>query len=250
MRNLTILLATLALTALASCSENKEQDDLARAQKCLNEVDQSNPGSASDCLQYVEKYDSQQANILKCGIYLTSGGLVENKMVQAANQLKDTSAVTNKEAVYMSVLSLDVPNASVGYTKAKSADIYCQASGVSGLKYLSGIIVVGTYMNKLVFDTTGSGIDITNPAAAETLINNVLNGCNDGSLTSCAAEMTTIGSAVLTLSDSYCNGSSADEKVCDDIDNAVAQAGGDTANVGEALLCYLNKKTYTNGTCT
>lgn len=130
-----VLFVFLSAAILASVSCNQEQDDLAKAQDCLDKVDQSNPTSADACLQYVAKYDSQQAQILKCSIYMTSGGLVENKIVAAYKALKEDGQ-TNKHATYMAILSLDQPTAVAALPKAKAANLYCQASGVPGLMYL------------------------------------------------------------------------------------------------------------------
>lgn len=238
---IAILSFTGALT-LSACSQSKESDDLAKAQQCLDEVPQSNPENAESCLQYVSKYDSQQANILKCSIHMTTGGLVENKVLKAYNALKD-STQTNKEAAFMAVLSLDKPNINDGYTRAVTADAYCQASGVSGLKYISGVIVAGSYMNKII-----GGVDITNPSAIETQVQTMLNKCAPTPPTaidpSCETDIAQLGTTVVTLSDAYCKKADADQSVCTQINGAVASAGGDTTDVGRALFCYLNKKTY------
>lgn len=247
-RNFIQWTALLALTATVgvSCTKNSESDDLAKAQKCLDEVPQSNPAAADGCLQYVSKHDSQQANILKCSIYMTSGGLVENKVVKAYTALKD-STQTNKEAAFMTVLSLDFPNVTEGYTKAVKADGFCQASGVSGLKYISGVIVAGTYMNKIV-----GGVNVDDPASIQASVQAMLDKCAPTPPTvidaSCTTDIATLGATVVTLADSYCDNSSADQSVCSQVNSAVAAAGGNTSNVGLALFCYLNKKTFNSTT--
>ncbi len=238
-----IMFATaIACAATAVSCKKSESDDLAAAQKCLDEVPQSNPEAADSCLQYVEKHDSQQANILKCSIYMTSGGLVENKVVKAYTALKD-SAQTNKEAAFMAVLALDRPNVTDGYTKAVKADGYCQASGVSGLKYISGVIVAGTYMNKVI-----GGVNIDDPAQIASAVQIMLDKCAPTPPTpidaSCTTDIATLGATVVTLADSYCDKDNADESVCTKVNDAVAAAGGNTSDVGLALFCYLNKKTF------
>ena len=106
----------LSSWALISCEKN-ESDDINKAQKCLDEVRESNPDDALKCLEFVKAYDSQQANILKCSIYISSGGLMETKITKGYNILKDSSQ-TNKSASFMAVLALDYPTVSAGYDKA------------------------------------------------------------------------------------------------------------------------------------
>jgi hypothetical protein len=235
------LILLSAVAATSSCSKDTEADDLAKAQKCLDEVPDSNPVAAEDCLPLVKDYTSQQAMILKCSILMTSGGLIESKIVKGYNALKDDTQ-TNKEAAYMAALCLDKPDVNAGYTKAVQADVYCQASGVSGLKYISGVIVAGSFMNMV----TG-GIDIAVPTAAQDAIDTLISDCVTSPSTTCTDNLPALGSTVIGLADSYCAGSNAEEGICTQITDAVDAAGGDTSAVGKALLCYLNKKTYNPG---
>ncbi len=241
--------ATLSSVILLSCTSGQEMDDLAKAQKCLDEVPQSSPASADACLQYVEKYSSQQANILKCSIYMTSGGLMESKIVDAYKALKDNTQ-TNKEAAYMVILSLDKPDVDSGYSKAKNADEFCQASGVSGLRYLSGIIVAGTYMRKVAEAVPGgAAIDLSDPNSVNTVVNNLLQQCAPAGSDpdpACFAdgEINTLGTAVVNLANSFCGTQGADQAVCSDVRSALEQAGANTADTGQAILCYLSGKTY------
>jgi hypothetical protein len=243
-----ILIIACSLS-LISCNNKEEQDDLAKAQKCLDEVPQSDPGSAEACLQHIEKYTSQQAQILKCSIYMTAGGLIENKIVKAYKALKDNSQ-TNKEAAYMVVLSLDVHTVDEGYSKAKAADVYCQESGVSGLRYLSGVIVAGTYLRKIAASIPGgSDIDINDPNSIKTVVDNLVaqcapNGTTPDSACLAGGEISTLGSTVLNLSNSYCGREDADASACQQVQDAVAQAGGQAADAGQAMICALAGKKF------
>jgi hypothetical protein len=235
-----VVLAALILTTL-SCSKNEEPNDLAKAQACLDAVPGNDPGKASDCFTYVEKYSSQQASILKCAILMTSGGLIEKKVVNAYNALKDDSQ-TNKAASFMAVLSLDVPDVNTAYGTAKKADVYCQESGVPGLRYISGLIVAGTAMAQMI----GTPIDTTNPAAINTAITNLVNHCGGATTlpADCQANIATIGASATVLAGTYCATPEADNSVCSQVNAAVASAGGSDAVVGQALFCYLNHLTY------
>jgi hypothetical protein len=250
----SILSLTIVAFALLnfSCAKKTEQDDLAKAQDCLDKVPQSNPTAADACLAYVQKYTSQQANILKCGIYMTSGGLVENKIVQAYKASKDTT-IQNKEAAYMAILSLNLPDVATGYTKAVAADTYCQQTGLPGLKYISGIIVAGTYLNKTIAAITStSGIDINNPTAINSAVNTMLASCAAPPpatpAPACTADLATLGTTVANLSTTYCDNQHAKDEVCTKINAAVSSAGGTATNVGQAVFCYLNNKTFNQAT--
>ncbi len=242
---------------LVSCEQAKESDDLAKAQQCLDQVPGSNPAAASACYQYVEKYSSQQANILKCSILMTSGGLIEDKMVKAYEALKDsTIPEANRATAFMAVLSLDVPNASGGYAKAIEADPFCQATGVPGLKFISGVIVAGSWMAKTMAALPG-GVEIStimnDPAQISAAVNSLLDstgGCTDPAAPdpTCDDDLAGLGTAVASLSTSYCANEDADASVCEEINEAVAAAGNNATHIGQALLCYLDNKTFNSGT--
>lgn len=243
---LSILL--LGSFAFSACSKNSEQDDLAKAQECLDNVPQSTPESASDCFHYAEKYTSQQANILKCSIKMTSGGLTESRIVSAYNALKD-NANNSREAVFMSALALNKSSVNEGLTKAKDGDVFCQKSGLPGLQYISGIIVAGTLMANSL-----GGVDLTDTAAVTTAVNTLLADCSNtsGATGTCASmDMTTLGTVTTTLANGYCASADSKDEVCANVSTAMTTAGGDPAKVGQALLCYLNNKTYntTTGAC-
>jgi hypothetical protein len=234
MRKLLLVTMMVTVPFLLSCSDTAdEMDDLAKAQQCLDRVSQSDPASASNCLSYVEKYSSQQANILKCSIILTSGGLMENKVVQAAEAMED-AGVTNPEAAFMSILSLDVPTINDGYNKAVQGNEFCQASGVAGLQYIGGLVVAGSYMRK-----TMASLAITlDPANPEAAVSQLIDTCTT-TPASCAADIEVLGATVVTLAESYCAGDTADDDVCGDINAAIASSGADTSDIGRALFCFM-----------
>jgi hypothetical protein len=240
------IVAALALTlSIAGCAQ-KESDDLAKAQDCLDKVPQSNPSAATACLQYVAKYTSQQANILKCSIYMTSGGLVESKIVKAYNAVEDDSN-SNREATFMSVLALDTPNVNDGYNTAVTADTYCQKTGVPGLQYLSGVVKIGSFMAKTI--ASYSTVDFSDTDAVKTAVTDLINKCNtDPRPAECASDLADMGSSVSVLADGYCSSDNADSEVCENITAAMDSSGGNPSEIGDALMCYLGNKTYNNTT--
>lgn len=243
-----ILFAALMLSAggLVSCDGAEEQDNLAKAQKCLDEVPQSDPTAANACLEFVEKYTSQQASILKCAIYTVSGGLMENRVLKGYQVLSD-STITHKEAAFMAVLSLDTPNLTAGLAKAKLANGFCLASGVPGLMYLSNIIVAGTAMNKTISEMAGGTAIGSNSSSTDikNAVNAMLSSCTGGSPdAACDDNLVDLGTAVATLSVSYCANENADDDVCEKVNAATAAAGNNATNIGQALLCYMNNKSF------
>jgi hypothetical protein len=236
-RKLLVLALGLILSTAVSCKKT-EADDLADAQACLDKVPESDPAQADLCMAKINEYTSQQAMILKCAITLASGGLMENKILKAYNALKDDTQ-TNKNAAFMAALTLDVPDINTGYDKAVKADGYCQQTGISSYKYLSGVVLAGTFMSKIA-----GSIDITNPSAAQTAVTNLINQCVTAPTSTCTDNLPALGGAVTNLAGSYCVGSNADQNVCGQINSAVNAAGSDPTNVGKALLCYMNNKTF------
>jgi hypothetical protein len=248
--NRTLLVTTglFCLAALTSGCNEHEDDDLYKAQACLDGVSESHPEEADDCMAYVEKYTSQQANILKCSILITSGGLMENKITKAYVVLKDSSQ-SNKAMSFMSVLSLNVPNITKGYEKAVEANGYCEDSGVSGLKYLSNIIVAGTYFAKTMSTLGITGVDSGNAAAVNTAAEALLADCASATPSAaCTSDPATVGNAVISISTSYCAAPGANKEVCDQIADTMDQTNGDPTAVGKALFCVLAKKTYNPST--
>jgi len=243
-----VLVVAVSMTLL-SCKQD-EMDDLAKAQKCLDDIPQSSHEAAIACLPIVAKYSSQQANILKCSIYMTYGGLVENRMVQAYRAVTVESNL-NREATFMSMLALDTPNnVSDGYATAVTADAYCQASGVPGLKYISGLVKMGSFMAKMINDIA-PGTDFSDPAAATTAIASLVDDCSANPRTGmCAStDLSVIGQSATVLAQSYCAADKSDSEVCANINAAVQAAAGDNEAIGRALFCFLDNKTYSAGDC-
>lgn len=237
----------LALSFLILGCEDKNK--IAQAQACLDAVPSGSPGNALSCMEHVDGDNSQQADIIRCSGYLMAGGLTTQKMVNAYKALSGTTgtgaAVTNKEAVFISTMVLDNPNLTVGYSRAQTGDGYCQKTGVKGLMYISGLAVTGTLLSRVATD---AGSAFSDPPT-EAQVNNAIDNCLSVTPSSLCSP-TTIGTVANTIATSYCSASNADEGVCADVNGAIAAAGGDTAKMGNALLCLLKNGTYNAGTDT
>lgn len=232
-----------------ACSKDQEQSDLAKAQDCLDKVDEANPQGALNCLPFVQAYSSQRANILKCSIYLTSGGLVTSRIQKAYDASTDTT-ITNKQAAYIAYLSLNVPDVATGYTTAQTASPFCNSSGDPGLVFVSSMTVLGSLVSS-ISSNNGSPINFNDPAAVNTAVTNVLTTCQaNPPPATCQASV--VGPAVTSAANAYCASGTSSVSVCTQINGAVSGAGGDNNKITQGMMCLLSGKTYdsTANTCT
>lgn len=237
---LTLAITTLSFSLFTGC-EKAEIKDLASAQKCLDAVPSSTPTAAEACFAYVAGYNTQQANILKCSIKLTSGGLNTAKIVEAAD-VSDNDSITNKEAAYVGFLALTSPDRVTGYATAQEAYQYCVQSELTDLEFVGGLAKIAS----MLAVAAGDDFDISNPSAAAAAIGQAFEDCVDGSIT---CDMNDVGTTVAALSQSYCDNASADEDVCKDINTAIDAAGGDATTAAKHFMCQLQDKTFNGTAC-
>ncbi|MCB0384243.1 MAG: hypothetical protein KDD43_02525 [Bdellovibrionales bacterium] len=210
----TLSLAAGLALGLAGC-ESDETNAISKAQRCLD--DARTAAAAKACRGLVDGKTSQQAMIVRCAIEVVSGGLITSRVSQAFQELENST--NDKEATMMGIMANDD-----GPTAAETAAAYCNASGISGLQYLANLSVVGTYMVAAVGSWNGDGQALINQCAPPT------NGCNDAA----------IGTAIISIGQSYCGGQDADEEMCNEINQAIATGGGDPATVAQQLYPLLN----------
>jgi hypothetical protein len=229
----------LSAFSLLSCTPNAEMNDLSLAQQCLDQVPTSDPQSATNCMQYVNQYSSQQANVLKCGIYLTAGGITTSRIEQAYSASQNTSiTASQQQAMYISFLALTLPDAATGYTNALTASSYCEASGESGLIFESAMAVIGSKINSLA-----GGLNLNDtPANISTAVQSALANCQT---TPSNCDPTTIAPIVTTAATAYCATSSSNTAVCADVNQAVNTWGSDPNTMTQGLTCILQGKTFT-----
>lgn len=245
LRKALMLTLTLSLSSFLFLGcESAEVRDIAKAQKCLDDVPQTAPAQADSCFAYVEKYSSQQANILKCSIKLTAGGLNTEKITKAYEASKDTS-LSNSSSVFVGFLALDNPT-TTGYANAIAAYDYCERSEVSGLLFIAGLAKTATVLARI----NGGSFNLDDPAATEAAVSAILQNCADGTTSADQCDLTEIGNTIADLSDVYCAGASSDADVCEDINGAIAGSGGNPEEAAKKFMCDLKKGTYANGTCT
>ncbi len=150
-------------------------------------------------MAYVSKYTSQQANILKCSILMTAGGLMEDKIV-AAYKAVDDQANDKREATFMTILALDEPSVPAAYSTAVEADAFCQKTGVPGLQYISGVVRIGSFMAKTMAAIAGATpIDFNDPTAVKNATNDLLAKCNSDPRDAACPSMEDLGASTTTL---------------------------------------------------
>lgn len=251
----------LMAASLVGCtnSNQKEVDALARAQQCLDQVDQSNPSTATNCLNYTTPYNSQRAIQMRCSIYLTAGGLVTSRILSAYNTAQAVSSA-EQPAVYAGLLSFAYPtNVNAAYTAALNAQSVCAQSGDAGFAFLSNMAVIGSLANSVwgSLNTSTTGIDFTNltPAAISADIQQAVTYCqqNPSNSTCDPANVASAVTAAAAVATTFCTGntSSTIQNLCNDVNQINSWGTTNSTTITNGIMCELQGKTFTPpNTCT
>lgn len=239
LKQLALILGMLVMTFSLSSCEDEEANNIAKAQDCLDKITSTNFASAESCMEFVNKYDTQQANIIKCSVKLLAAGLTTQRIAKAYTAISD-STYTNKEAALISIFALDA-------TKATQAQGYCTKTQLNGFIYVANMVLIGSQMAAAAAAAgiPGYTYDPTVPSnfPTDAEVDAILDNCtSDFTTTNC--NHAAMGAAVETISESYCAGNNADTDVCKKINEAVTAAGGDQALVSKQLFCLLDNKHY------
>lgn len=243
--NRTLWCANLILLSLLlpSCS-NKEADALSVAQNCLDQIPSDDGSNALTCIEPIASFDSQGANIIRCSAYFLNGGLTTQRIIDAYKKLQKKDE-EKKEILFISLLALN------DLETAENADRFCQRTGLASYTYLSNLAVIGTSL-QAAFGANFSDLseDDLKLAVEQTLEGCQGNGSDTELIERCRDQAESIAGSAVTLSESYCTTEKRkEEKVCQDIQGAITGADGSNEQITASLLCLLDKKTYSNGTC-
>ena len=223
MRNFsTTFVLSLALSILLAGCESESSDLLNQAQTCLNEADETNRQEVLSCHRYIEKLDSQNANLIKCSIELVAGGLTAERMVTVYTEVENNE---DPELLFIGALSFD------SVERVEQAINTCQKSQIDSFVYISSLAKIGT----LIEEAAGGFEDVI---PSETELATVIQECTDGSSTSCDTEE--IGEALLLLEKTYCDGSNSESTICKDVDQAMENAGGDVQDIAIEFFCQID----------
>lgn len=221
------LVAILGLFGLTGC-EDEEANQLAQAQACLNKVDDAHYADAENCRKHLKGVNSQQSWIIQCSIDFLVGGLTTTKIVNAFKELEDDANGTNKEAYFIGTMALN------DTAVADNAFTSCQKSKVDSMIYIAAMARTGTYLSAAV-----SGILDGSGNVDPAKVDQALQDCASATPTSC--NPTKIGESVIALQAVYCGTDQADADVCDEINKAIDNSGGNPATVGQLLTCLLQE---------
>ncbi|MCB0412491.1 MAG: hypothetical protein KDD22_08195, partial [Bdellovibrionales bacterium] len=146
-----------------------------------------------------------------------------------------------KELVYIGYLGLSP------LSTAEEAVVYCRKSELSFYSYFGELAVMASVLREV---SSGLGGDFgTTPTQAQ--MEGMVAHCQTSPLPAdCKPEV--IAPAVQSIATSYCSKPSAEtDTVCQDINKALAETGGDPSAITNAITCFLDGKTYTAaGGCT
>lgn len=202
------------LSAVALLSLGCETDDdnkLAKAQECLDKVDDANIAAAQSCASIVDGLTSPESYVIRCSVGFIVGG-VTSADITGAFDAYNAAPANLKAATLMGALAHGTDG------EAATTAAACKASEVPSLDYLATLSQVGTAM------IVGGG----SSTPATFLTNCAAGSCND----------TVVGNAIISMYDVYCIGEAATNPACTDIGSAI-DAGGAPAAIAQALYDLL-----------
>ena len=218
--------------------EDEERAALFDAQECINNINENLSQTeittaANACEAKLNGASSSEAETIRCSAKLLAGGLTTTRFVSAFKAMENNP--TNNEASLMVILSFTGTDA---MTNARSMFSSCEKSGVPGLVFVAGVSLTGTSISSFAGQSTCANPNSCTETELANNVDNFLNTCKTAP-TSCNSS--DIGNSAIAISDVYCLGDNADKEICKDIGSAIANAGGDPANVGAQLLNLIDE---------
>lgn len=225
---------TMVASFAMGCSNS---NDVADAQLCLDKIDDTQAQSTVDsavnsCLSKISSESTTEANAVKCSGNLMLGGITSGKVFQAFK------ATTNKESASSAQLMLVISvtkssNATENKSLAKNTYDLCQASGVSGLKWIAGLSYMGTSLVNGVAASICPGGDVTAcDFTNNSTASSVMSTCSS-SPSSCDPQA--VGETAVLLNEAYCTGDNAKTETCQKFAAAV-NSGGSTSDIGASII--------------
>jgi hypothetical protein len=214
-----ILLISLCVLG---CSESVE-DRLGDTQICLDGV---GPADAQACLSKINGIERAQAYTLRCSASFITEHFGRGDRIKKAFQLLETSG--EGAAAFLGYFTFATQStASANVEFAKLTKEYCAKSGQKSLKLLGVMAYTATSIASIGSLTW----DIDNlPTAAD--IKNAITQALAGS----SAPIIEIGNALISAAGSCQSGNIPNQKLCDDLNQAVNQGQGDPEQVARVLL--------------
>jgi len=213
----SFLIFSLSILLFSAGCESDEDNKIAMAQECLNELrgtDLEISAGAQVCENKLGNINNQQSNIVRCSARFLVGGVTTTKMLGAFEAYNNATA-NNKPGVLMGALAQN------NTTDAGRTYSACVASGIPSLIYVAAMSQAGTIMT--------AAASSTDPVV-------FLDYCENNP-SSCSNEV--IGQSAVTLYDNYCLGDAKETPVCTDVASAIASGNGDYAAIAAALYIIL-----------
>jgi hypothetical protein len=211
------LIAILAAALFNTSCEEKDDNKISRAQACLDKLDDSAGDAvtqAQACENIVAGMNTAESYVIRCSVDFIYGGLVTSAILAAYDAYK--AATSHQVATLIGALSQS------GVTEAQTTVDNCKKTGVPSLDYLATISYVGTQMT--------DGSSNTDPATFPA-------DCAAGSPALCANQE--VGTALISMSERYCIGDTANNSTCKAVLSAIKSTGGNPIAVASAFFLIL-----------
>jgi hypothetical protein len=209
-------LCLLAVSSVFVGCEDKDDDKIYSAQICMNTA---TAATVDACLAKISGVSSTRAFVLRCSAEFIRANITTSTIVTAIENIEDNGAGNTEDP------TIEFYNQfSFGSTAlADVAVTNCTASGSPGLKLLA---ISAKTATTIKHDILGGTL---NPGTIAAL---------DPGADATPDELASIGNSVIQMQSLACSdsGSLKDTEVCDNINNAIAGAGGDAQAIGEAFL--------------
>lgn len=209
MRLSKLILLALPLILFTGCEEQGDVAAANNAQACFDKADETDQTAVLDCLDYIEGIYSTEAEVVRCSILLTAGGVTSDRMSQA---IADQESNGGDSAMMTNFSFNKYGSAAENKSKVKEAKDSCKNSGVSGLVGLSSFASTGTLLCK------GAS---TCSNANETQVDQLLSDCSSASNGCSQEDKEEIGDTAILMNEVYCNNGESDAEECQALANAL-----------------------------
>lgn len=217
------ILFTFALTVLVIMGcEEKDDDKVNQAQKCLN--DARLPSDAAGCKALIEGIQSEKANQVRCALVVLENGVTQQIIIDAFKAL-DTGSEDPVVEIATKIGLGDLSDPADGIINndeiliAQTIKDVCYQTTSIGMKTVAQLILFGTQAKSL------ATVDFNDPSD---IANNIC--------TMPAADAGTFANDVFDL---YCVPTFSNEKICKTLQDAGAGTS-DATTVGESLMDELH----------
>lgn len=212
MRKLLLSLA-LSVLVVTGCEE-KDDDNISKAQECLDKASQASDATA--CLTIIDGINNDKANRIRCALKILESGTTQDDIISAFQAMD--SGTEEPLIEIATILGLGDYDTS-GTVDAADVSV---ANGIKDICYQSSSIGLKTISQLIVFGTTAQQY-ATLPDDPSDVATNI------GSMGDAEA-----GTFAIDVYNLYCVPAYSNQDICSTLDSAGA-VSGDPVSVGAAL---------------